>query len=118
MKKPPTTTYRGIRVEPGERTASPTLVYVDEKPLSPALSQKIANHSPDGFNWGYGGSGPAQLSLALLLDYYGKDAPELRYYQAFKFRVVGAFPQEQDWALTGEQIEAAIRAINAERKSA
>lgn len=28
----------------------------------------IWNHSPDGFNWGYAGSGPAQLALALCYD--------------------------------------------------
>lgn len=60
--KPKTTVYRGIRVEPGQKTVSPTLVYVDDKPLSEVPSQKIMNHSPDGFNWGYGGSGPAQFT--------------------------------------------------------
>ena len=30
------------------------------KPLSPRPSWKLRNHSPDGFAWGYGGSGPAQ----------------------------------------------------------
>lgn len=27
----------------------------------------VRNHSPDGLEWGYGGSGPGQLALALLL---------------------------------------------------
>lgn len=34
-------------------------VYVDGKRLDPEPSQKVRNHSPDGFYWGYGGSGPA-----------------------------------------------------------
>jgi hypothetical protein len=42
-------------------------VRVDGKVLDPGVSQKIFNHSPDGFAWGYGGSGPAQLALAILL---------------------------------------------------
>src|SRR6185312_10589057 len=42
-------------------------VYVDGQFLSPQPSQAVWNHSPDGFCWGYGGSGPAQLALALLL---------------------------------------------------
>lgn len=29
----------------------------------------LFNHSPDGFAWGYGGSGPAQLALAILADH-------------------------------------------------
>lgn len=31
-------------------------VWLDGKELDPAESQKIWNHSPDGFNWGYGGT--------------------------------------------------------------
>ena len=34
--------------------------------LSPSRSQDLYNHSPTGFNWGYGGSGPSQLALARL----------------------------------------------------
>lgn len=30
-------------------------------------SQAVMNHSPDGFAWGYSGSGPSQLALAVLL---------------------------------------------------
>src|SRR5262245_22144387 len=32
------------------------------------LCLELRNHSPTGFEWGYGGSGPAQLALALLVD--------------------------------------------------
>lgn len=106
MKKPKTTIYRGIRVTPDEKTVSDSLVYVDEVPLDPRASQKIMNHSPDGFNWGYGGSGPSQLALAILLDYYGSGAPELNFYQTFKFRVIANLPRESDWKLTGLEIDA------------
>jgi Family of unknown function (DUF6166) len=41
-------------------------VWVDERELLPDRSLRVRKHSPDGFNWGYGGSGPAQLALALL----------------------------------------------------
>ena len=34
------------------------------------LCLNIRNHSPTGFAWGYGGSGPAQLSLAILVDHF------------------------------------------------
>src|SRR5436309_883547 len=33
--------------------------------------QDIINHSPTGISWSYGGSGPAQCSFALLMDYFG-----------------------------------------------
>lgn len=42
-------------------------VRFDEQQLNPWQSQQVYNHSPDGFAWGYGGSGPAQLALAILL---------------------------------------------------
>jgi hypothetical protein len=32
------------------------------------LRLDLRNHSPTGFAWGYGGSGPSQLSLAILSD--------------------------------------------------
>jgi hypothetical protein len=34
-------------------------------------SLKVVSHSPDGFEMGYRGSGPAQLALAILLEYFG-----------------------------------------------
>jgi hypothetical protein len=68
------------------------VVYVDGKELKPDESQKIRNHSPDGFNWGYGGSGPAQFALALLLLYVDQETAQ-RYYQRFKFAWVASLPQ-------------------------
>ena len=56
--------------------------------LDPAPSQKQRNHSPDGFNWGYGGSGPAQLALARVLKLTGKPDG----YQDFKWKVIAKLP--------------------------
>jgi hypothetical protein len=46
-------------------------VWLDGKYIDPAPSQKVYNHSPDGFNHGYCGSGPAQLALAIVLKLTG-----------------------------------------------
>lgn len=52
--------------------------------LTAEASQAVVNHSPDGFEWGYHGSGPAQLSLAIILD-LGYPPQEARMlYQDFK----------------------------------
>ena len=59
-------------------------VWLDDECLSPVESQKIQNHSPNGFNWGYGGSGPAQLALAIVLKLTGKSDN----YQDFKWDVI------------------------------
>jgi hypothetical protein len=64
-------------------------VYLDGHRLDPRSSQKHHNHSPDGFNWGYAGSGPAQLALAIILALTGKPDG----YQEFKFRVIAGIPQ-------------------------
>jgi hypothetical protein len=63
-------------------------VWLDGNRLSPGPSQKLRNHSPDGFNWGYGGSGPAQLALAIILELTGKADG----YQDFKWRVIARLP--------------------------
>lgn len=52
--------------------------------LSPKPSQSLWNHSPDGFQWGYGGSGPAQLALAILLDLTGDPELSVSRHQQFK----------------------------------
>ena len=80
-----------------------------------ASSLKLWNHSPDGFNWGYGGSGPAQTALAILLD-YTRDAQLARQlHQPFKWAIVARWPEGGSWSLTGHEISAAITRIRSER---
>lgn len=67
-------------------------VWLDGEELFPKESQKVYNHSPDGFNWGYGGSGPSQLALAILLKFFPKEIASAQY-QKFKWDVIAALPQ-------------------------
>jgi hypothetical protein len=67
--------------------------------LTPERSLELVNHSPSGFEWGYGGSGPAQLALALLLDYTENKTFALDHYQVLKTEVVS----QLDCAGTGER---------------
>lgn len=69
------------------------LVYLDGAWLDPAPSIKLRNHSPDGFEWGYGGSGPSQLALAICLKLLDQE-DALRIYQQFKFKVVAGLPKD------------------------
>lgn len=62
----------------------------------------LRNHSPTGVSWGYAGSGPAQLALALLADATGDDEIALQLYQEFKHRVVAGWPSE--WKITQSEI--------------
>lgn len=68
-------------------------VLVNRVPLTPERSLQVRNHSPTGFNWGYAGSGPAQLALALLLEAGLSEGEALDLYQAFKFDVIARQPQ-------------------------
>jgi hypothetical protein len=78
--------------------------------------QDLINHSPTGIAWGYGGSGPAQCSFAILMDYLGDEQRARALYQDFKFTNIAKLGPNQPWTLTGGQIEQAIRRIEAPRK--
>ena len=64
----------------------------------------LTKHSYD-FNWGYGGSGPAQTALAILYTLYGKDVA-LRYYQDFKWDMIAPLEQACDFTMAISDIEA------------
>jgi hypothetical protein len=100
-------------VEPGE--GGPGIVKVSEdgnlsKP-SRALNPRfdLRNHSPDGFQWGYAGSGPAQLALALVADATGDDVLAQRTYQIFKSCIVAQW--HGSWTITEEQIRDIVNGI-------
>lgn len=97
-------TYSGNLIDKG--TGAQT-VYKGDRILSPARSQKLYNHSPDGFNWGYYGSGPAQLALALLYDVTGDKELSLRLHQKFKYDHVGNWKVE--WAIDSDKIREWIK---------
>jgi hypothetical protein len=68
-------------------------VFLNGAELLPAQSLKVRNHSPDGFCWGYGGSGPAQLALAILINITDRHTAEANYQQ-FKWDVVAGLLQK------------------------
>lgn len=59
-------------------------LYIDGVEIFPDESQKIRNHSPDGFAWGYAGSGPAQSALAICLHIFRNKHVAESLYQSFK----------------------------------
>ncbi len=96
-------TYKGLR------KFFAVIVTVNGRPLNPRLD--LCNHSPTGFEWGYGGSGPAQLALAILADRLGDDRQALNLYQRFKWAVIAELPRKGGWTLTSRDIDKAIEAI-------
>ena len=96
----------------GRRTWSGAEVTVDGKPLDPRLD--LRNHSPTGFEWGYGGSGAAQLALAILADHLGDDEQAFDFYQRFKWAVIAELPRNE-WVLTSDQVEQALHKLREEQ---
>jgi len=69
-------------------------------------------HSPAGFEWGYEGSGPADLARCILIDYFSGQtdfvavATKLadKYYQGFKRNVIATIPGDR-WLISEVEIE-------------
>ncbi len=67
-------------------------------------SLQVVNHSPDGFSWGYRGSGPAQLALALLIDVGVESNRAIRLHHDYMRDVVAAWDIESEWEVTTQEI--------------
>jgi len=99
--------YEGMRKseQPGDivviRTEVTLAGRVNVDSLDPAPSQKVWSHS-GGFEWGYEGSGPAQLALALLLDATGDRDMAVKYHQDFKRNFVAGW--KASWQVNAGQI--------------
>ena len=93
----------------GRRERGDATIYVrdaagQEREL--ALRLDLRNHSPNGPEWGYTGSGPAQAALAICAT-VTDDETALQVYQGVNVRLIATIPQLTDsWELS----EAAVRA--------
>lgn len=93
-------------------------VYFGEQRLEPKRSLKVANLSPTGFAWGYGGFGPAQLALALMLEVCCTEEKALELYQHFKWAVVCQWSATQDFAYRIDSLRAWVKAQRLRRAPA
>ncbi len=94
--------YQGIR------QGYAAIVTVDGRRLNPR--RDIWNHSPSGFEWGYVGSGPAQLALAILADHCRDDRKAFDFHHRFKWAVIADLSY-RGWALTSDRIDAALQKL-------
>ena len=97
-----------MKIYEGRREGHAVIVTVNGLPLNPR--HDLWNHSPTGFEWGYGGSGPAQRALAILADHLNDDDEALAIYQPFKWSVVAEQPKKA-WTLNSREIDQALQAI-------
>ena len=88
------------------------VVVLDQDGVRP-LAHHV-RHSPDGFSWGYAGSGPSELARCILLDHFDlpgdtdTDWDSLRLtvsYQGFKFDVIARLDQHEPWSISSRQID-------------
>jgi len=80
---------------------SERIVDIDGYILDPGPSLEVCNHSPDGFEWAYNGSGPAQLALALLMWCFPTWVAE-KYHQKFKEDVISRL--DRNWEMEVDDI--------------
>ncbi len=112
--------YRGTRID---TDVTVTVTMIDSRQRSRTRPLRhIPFHSPAGFAWGYEGSGPADLALAILVDHVHERPPQrgwlagaafarwtadsaaFRHHQYFKRDIVAQWGTE--WELTDKQIAA------------
>lgn len=101
----PTAKYVGVRVEAGTTVARED----DAGRVFPLRLRHDLRVHADRFEWGYAGSGPAQLALAILSDAVGAEKAAAAY-QKFKFQVIAALPPA-GWELSREDVLAWYRAF-------
>lgn len=92
-----------VKLYQGERADGRVAVLVNGMDMP--LRLDLANHSPKGFEWGYGGSGPAQLALAILADFFGYDREleAIELHQRFKWEFISQILTDS-WEITSDEI--------------
>ena len=94
-------------------------LFVDDEAVSLTDSLAVRSHSPAGFNWGYGGSGPAQSALAICLHIFKNRYVAEVLYQAFKVRYVAHWqPQHAAFSATIDLADFLIDNRDALRRAA
>lgn len=79
---------------------------VDDEGIETLLDPQYehVNHSPDGFGWGYFGSGAAQLAFAILFHATGDLGYTMGNYQKFKADVIAKLDRAP-WTITRDEIQ-------------
>ena len=96
-----------MKIYQGKRTIDGLVVTVDGQPLDEHY--EVKRFTKFGFEWTYEGDSPQQLALAILADYLGDNARAIRLSEPFMKQVVANL--DNDWLLTGAEVDAAVRSI-------
>ena len=98
-----------VKTFEGQRTIDGLVVTVDGAPLDEHY--EVKRFTTWGFEWTYEGESPQQLALAILVEHLGDPARALQLSEPFMKAVVANL--DNDWVLTGSDIDQALRRIEA-----
>jgi hypothetical protein len=101
------TVYRGRR-DPAAPVGEEYTVTVNGDECLPKRYD-LLSASPSGFSWSFGGSGPSQLSIALLAHAFD-DEFACEHHQQFKREVVANLPEDR-WTLRTSELDAWRREV-------
>jgi hypothetical protein len=76
---------------------------------------RVSHESAEGWGWGYGGVGAADLARSLLADHLGRPAPRA-VWRCFVWEVVGRWAQGWRWVYTSADLDAWL--ASAQRRGA
>jgi hypothetical protein len=115
MERDERTGSQGEVIYRGERSTHGAVVWREVKGERDELPLRLDlwNPSPSGPEWGYAGSGPTQLALALLADAVGDDERAVVLHQFFKEKVVCGLPRE-GFMPTGVEVRTAAAELERE----
>jgi hypothetical protein len=94
-----------MKVYEGKRTIDGLVVTVDGATLPEHY--EVKRFAKYGFEWTYEGESPRQLALAILFDYTADEDRAVALCESYMKDVIANF--DNDWTLTGEDIDAYLR---------
>jgi hypothetical protein len=93
----------------GKRTIDGLVVTVDGKKLDEHY--EVKTFTKQGFEWTYEGESPQQLALAILYDWLGDRERAIALSEPFMKTIIANL--DNDWTLTGDEVDAAVNSIEA-----
>jgi len=75
-------------------TGDPVMFKRTEDGIETNIPHEMIYHSPDGFEWGYGGSGPADFALNILFAFTNDEMFSRDMHQEFKWFFIAGAPKE------------------------
>lgn len=91
--------YRGARLTHKPGIPGDVVVFVAAEDGAQYLLPHAELHSPTGFEWGYGGAGPADLAYSILVDYLGDATRAEALHQTFKRAFIAPLDRSSSWTI-------------------